>query len=215
MKIFLDTANVDQIREINSWGILSGITTNPTLVSKEGRDFKEVVLEICNIVDGPISAETVSLDCNGIMKEARELSSWHKNIVVKIPIIPEGLKAIKICAKEGIKTNATLCFSINQALLTAIAGATYVSPFVGRIDDGGWDGFELVRNIAPIFIYYGLKTQIIAASIRHPLHVVEAAQAGAHITTLPYAVAQKMIKHPLTDIGIERFLADWKKLTKK
>ena len=213
MKIFLDTAKVEHIKEINSWGILAGVTTNPTLVAREGKNFKETVIEICEIVDGPVSAEAVSLDFEGIMKEARELSTWHKNVVVKIPIISEGLKAVKQCAKEGIKTNVTLCFSANQALLSAIAGATYVSPFVGRIDDIGWNGFDLIRDIIPIFKQYDLKTEVIAASIRHPLHVVEAAKVGSHIVTIPFNIAEKMVKHPLTDIGIERFLADWNKLS--
>ena len=213
MKIFLDTAKVEDIKEINSWGILAGVTTNPTLVAREGKNFKETVIEICEIVDGPVSAEAVSLDYEGIMKEARELSSWHKNVVVKIPVISEGLKAVKQCAKEGIKTNVTLIFSVNQALLSAIAGATYVSPFVGRIDDIGWDGFDLIRDIIPIFKQYDIKTEVIAASIRHPLHVVEAAKAGSHIVTIPFNIAEKMVKHPLTNIGIEKFLADWNKLS--
>ncbi len=212
MKIFLDTANIDHIREINSWGILAGVTTNPTLVAKEGKNFKETVIEICNIVNGPVSAEAVSLDYEGIMKEARDIATWHKHVVVKIPIIPEGLKATKQCAAEGIKTNLTLCFSVNQAMLAAIAGATYVSPFVGRIDDIGWDGFQLIRDIIPIYRQYGLKTEVIAASIRSTLHVTEAAKAGSHIATIPYNIAEKMVQHPLTDSGIERFLADWKKL---
>jgi transaldolase len=215
MRIFLDTANVEHIREINSWGILSGVTTNPTLVAKEGRNFKDVVMEICGIVDGPISAETVSLDTDGMMKEAREFSSWHKNIIVKIPMISEGLKAVKICAAEGIKTNVTLVFSVSQALLAAIAGATYISPFAGRIDDTSWDGFELIRDLVPILDYYDLKSQIIAASLRHPLHVVEAARSGAHIVTIPYNLAIMLVKHPLTDIGIQKFLEDWKKVPKK
>jgi transaldolase len=214
MKIFLDTANIDEIREINSWGILSGVTTNPSLVAKEGKDFKETVLEICKIVDGPISAEAVSMDAEGIIKEGRELASWHPNIVVKIPIMPEGLKAVKVLSSEGIKTNVTLVFSTNQALLAAIAGANYVSPFVGRIDDTSWDGFDFIRDVIPIFYNYNLETEVIAASIRHPMHVVEAARAGAHIVTIPAGIARQMVKHPLTDIGIERFLKDWDKVPK-
>jgi len=215
MRIFLDTANVDHIREINSWGILSGVTTNPTLVAREGKDFKETVLEICDIVDGPVSAETVSLEAGGMLKEAREFSSWHKNVIIKIPAVAEGLKAVKQCKKEGIKTNVTLVFSLNQALLAALAGATYVSPFVGRLDDTGWDGFEFVRDLVPLLDYYDLETQVISASIRHPMHVVEAARAGSHIATVPYKIVKQMIKHPLTDIGIDRFLKDWEKVPKK
>ncbi|MCE1247508.1 MAG: fructose-6-phosphate aldolase [Firmicutes bacterium] len=214
MKIFLDTANIDEIREINSWGILDGVTTNPSLVAKEGKDFRETVMEICKIVDGPISAEAVSMDAEGIIKEGRELASWHPNIVVKVPIMPEGLKAVKVLSSEGIKTNVTLVFSTNQALLAAIAGANYVSPFVGRLDDTGWDGFDFIRDVIPMFDYYALDTEIIAASIRHPMHVTEAARAGAHIVTIPYGIAKQMVKHPLTDLGIERFLKDWEKVPK-
>ncbi len=214
MKIFLDTANVEHIREINSWGILAGVTTNPSLVAREGRKFKDVVMEICEIVDGPISAEVVSMDAEGMLKEARELASWHKNIVIKIPMTEEGLKAVKKCKEEGIKTNVTLVFSINQALLAAMAGATYISPFVGRLDDTAWNGFDLIHDLVPILEYYKYDSQIIAASIRHPLHVVEAARAGAHIVTIPYKIAKLMVKHPLTDIGIERFLKDWEKVPK-
>lgn len=214
MKIFLDTANVEHIREINSWGILSGVTTNPSLVARSGRKFKDVVIEICNIVDGPISAEAVSPDAEGMLKEAREASSWHQNVVVKIPMTPEGLKAVKLCKNEGIKVNVTLIFSVSQALLAAIAGADYISPFVGRIDDTSWDGLELIRQLIPILERYQFSSQVIAASIRHPLHVAEAAKAGAHIVTLPYEVITKLVKHPLTDIGIERFLNDWKKVPK-
>lgn len=214
MKFFLDTANVEHIREINSWGILSGVTTNPSLVAREGRKFKDVVLEICDIVDGPVSAETVSPDAEGMIEEARKLSSWHEQVVVKIPMTEEGLKAVKVCADQGIRTNVTLIFSISQAILAATAGAYIVSPFIGRIDDISWDGFEMIREMVPIFDYYNYKTQILAASIRHPMHVVEAAKAGAHIITMPYKVAKKLTKHPLTDIGIERFLADWEKAVK-
>lgn len=212
MKIFIDTANVNEIREANSWGVISGVTTNPSLIAKEGRDFKEVVKEITSIVDGPISAEVISLDHEGMIKEARELSKIHKNIVVKIPMTIEGLKAVNILSKEGIKTNVTLIFSSAQALLAAKAGASYVSPFVGRIDDVGSEGMELIRGITQIFNNYDIKTEIIAASIRSPMHVIDAAMAGADIATIPYKVLVQMTKHPLTDIGIEKFLDDWKKV---
>ena len=212
LKIFIDTANVNEIREANSWGVISGVTTNPSLIAKEGRDFKEVVKEITSIVDGPISAEVISLDHEGMVKEARELSKIHKNIVVKIPMTIEGLKAVNILSKEGIKTNVTLIFSSAQALLAAKAGASYVSPFVGRIDDVGSEGMELIREITQIFNNYDIKTEIIAASIRSPMHVIDAAMAGADIATIPYKVLVQMTKHPLTDIGIEKFLDDWKKV---
>jgi transaldolase len=215
MKIFIDTANIEQIREVNSWGILDGVTTNPSLVAKEGCDFKTRLNEICSVVDGPISAEAVSMEAEGMVKEARELSKMHKNIIVKIPMIAEGLKAVKILSKEGIKTNVTLVFSPNQALLAAKAGATYVSPFVGRLDDISHNGMDLVEDIVTIFDNYGFKTQVIAASIRHPVHVTEAALAGAHVATIPYDVLKKMLKHNLTDEGIQKFLKDWEKVPKK
>ena len=215
MKIFIDTANLDQIKEINSWGILDGVTTNPTLVAKEGCDFETRVRDICQVVDGPISAEAVSMEAEGMIKEARQLSKIHKNIIVKIPMTSEGLKAVKVLSKEGIKTNVTLVFSPNQALLAAKAGATYVSPFVGRLDDISHDGMALVRDIVTIFRNYGFKTQVIAASMRHPVHVTEAALAGAHVATIPYDVLKKMIKHNLTDEGIQKFLKDWEKVPKK
>jgi transaldolase len=215
MRIFIDTANVDQIREANSWGILDGVTTNPTLVAKEGRDFKQVIQEICSIVDGPISAEAVSVEAEGMVKEARELSKIHSNVVVKVPMTAEGLKAVKLLSKEGIKTNVTLVFSANQALLAAKAGATYVSPFIGRLDDISHTGMDLVRDIVTIFDNYGFKTQIIAASIRHPVHVTEAALAGAHVATVPFDILKKMLRHNLTDEGIQRFLKDWEKVPKK
>jgi transaldolase len=215
MKIFIDTANLDQIREVNSWGILDGVTTNPSLVAKENRDFVALVKEICSIVDGPISAEAISMDSDGMIKEARELSKLHKNIIVKIPMTSEGLKAVKVLSREGIKTNVTLVFSPNQALLAAKAGATYVSPFVGRLDDISHDGMALVRDIVTILKNYGFKTQVIAASMRHPVHVSEAALAGAHIATVPYDVLKKMLKHNLTDEGIQKFLKDWEKVPKK
>lgn len=215
MKIFIDTANLDQIKEVNSWGILDGVTTNPTLVAKEGCDFETRVRDICQVVDGPISAEAVSMNAEGMIKEARELSKMHKNIIVKIHMTDEGLKAVKVLSKEGIKTNVTLVFSPNQALLAAKAGATYVSPFVGRLDDISHDGMDLVRDIVTIFRNYGFKTQVIVASIRHPVHVTEAALAGAHVATVPYDVLKKMLKHNLTDEGIQKFLKDWEKVPKK
>jgi transaldolase len=215
MKIFIDTANLDQIKEVNSWGILDGVTTNPTLVAKEGCDFETRVRDICQVVDGPISAEAVSMNAEGMIKEARELSKMHKNIIVKIHMTDEGLKAVKVLSKEGIKTNVTLVFSPNQALLAAKAGATYVSPFVGRLDDISHDGMDLVRDIVTIFRNYGFKTQVIVASIRHPIHVTEAALAGAHVATVPYDVLKKMLKHNLTDEGIQKFLKDWEKVPKK
>ena len=215
MKVFIDTANLDQIKEINSWGILDGVTTNPTLVAKEGCDFETRVRDICQVVDGPISAEAVSMEAEGMIKEARQLSKIHKNIIVKIPMTSEGLKAVKVLSKEGIKTNVTLVFSPNQALLAAKAGATYVSPFVGRLDDISHDGMALVRDIVTIFRNYGFKTQVIAASMRHPVHVTEAALAGAHVATIPYDVLKKMIKHNLTDEGIQKFLKDWENVPKK
>ena len=215
MKIFIDTANLDQIKEINSWGILDGVTTNPTLVAKEGCDFETRVRDICQVVDGPISAEAVSMEAEGMIKEARQLSKIHKNIIVKIPMTSEGLKAVKVLSKEGIKTNVTLVFSANQALLAAKAGATYVSPFVGRLDDISHDGMALVRDIVTIFRNYGFKAQVIAASMRHPVHVTEAALAGAHVATIPYDVLKKMLKHNLTDEGIQKFLKDWENVPKK
>lgn len=210
MKIFLDTANIDEIKEGESWGIVDGVTTNPSLIAKEKRDFKQVVKEICDIVDGPISAEVISEDSEGMISEARELVKIHKNIVIKIPMTVEGLKAVSILSKERIKTNVTLIFSPNQALLAAKAGATYVSPFLGRLDDVGSQGMDLVRTIVEIFFNYDYDTEVIAASIRHPLHVVDAALAGAHIATIPMKVLQQMVKHPLTDKGIESFMNDWK-----
>ncbi|RLJ03111.1 MAG: fructose-6-phosphate aldolase [Candidatus Aenigmatarchaeota archaeon] len=214
MKIFLDTANVEQIKEANDWGIIDGVTTNPSLIAKEGRDFKEVVEEICGIVDGPISAEVVSLDAKGMVKEGRELAKIHDNINIKIPMTSEGLKAVKELSARGIQTNVTLVFSANQALLAAKAGATFVSPFVGRLDDNGQEGMQIVRDIVQIYLNYAFDTEIIVASTRHPLHVLDAAKAGAHIATVPWRVLQLMVKHPQTDIGIEKFLADWEKVPK-
>jgi len=215
MKFFIDTANVNAIREIAALGVVDGVTTNPTLIAKEGRDFLEVLQEICEIVDGPISAEVISLEAEGMVEEARKLAKIHKNIVVKIPITQEGLKATRALSREGIKTNVTLIFSSNQALLAAKAGATYVSPFVGRLDDVGQVGMNVVREIVIIYKNYGYPTQVIVASIRHPLHVIEAALAGAHVATIPPSVIEQLLKHPLTDIGIQRFLADWEKVPQK
>lgn len=212
MKFFIDTANVDEIRLASEMGILSGVTTNPSLVAKEGRDFMQVLQEIVEIVNGPISAEVISLDAKGMVAEAEPFLRVHDNITIKVPMTAEGLKAVKVFSERGIKTNVTLIFSANQALLAARAGATFVSPFVGRLDDISQDGIQLIRDIADIFQIHGIGTEIIAASIRHPLHVTQAALAGAHIATCPYAVIEQMIKHPLTDKGIERFLADWGKM---
>jgi transaldolase len=214
MKIFLDTANVEHIREANSWGIIDGVTTNPTLIAKEGRDFREVVKEICEIVDGPISAEVVSMKSDEMVEEAQDLVKIHKNIIIKVPLMPEGLKTIKKLKELNIKTNATLVFSANQALLAAKAGATYVSPFIGRLDDIGHVGMDIIRDIMIIFENYGFETQVIVASIRNPIHVIDAAIAGAHVATVPWPILQKMVKHSLTDVGIQRFLDDWEKVPK-
>ena len=214
MKIFVDTADLKEIEELASWGVIDGVTTNPTLVAKTGLSFKDIVNKIFDLVDGPISLEAVSTKAKDIVKEARELSRIHKNVVVKIPMTEEGLKAIKQLSREGVKTNVTLVFSANQALLAAKAGATYVSPFVGRLDDIGHDGMEVVRDIVQIFRNYDIKTKVIVASVRHPLHVIEAARIGADIATVPPQIIRKMIKHSLTDVGIKRFLEDWKKVPK-
>jgi len=211
VKFFLDTANVDEIRTVNEWGILAGVTTNPTLVAKEGRDFEAVIKEICSIVDGPVSAEVLATDAAGMVREAETYASWAPNVVIKVPLTAEGLKATRALANKGIKTNVTLIFSPNQALLAARAGATYVSPFLGRLDDISFDGMQLVRDVVEIFWTHDIETEVIAASIRHPLHMVEAAKAGAHIATAPFKVYQQMLHHPLTDIGIKRFLEDWEK----
>ncbi|MBE3586799.1 MULTISPECIES: fructose-6-phosphate aldolase [Desulfofundulus] len=215
MQLFLDTANVEEIRKAYALGVISGVTTNPSLIAREGRDFAEVVREITTIVDGPISAEAVSLDAEGMIAEAEELAAIHPNIVVKIPMTAEGLKAVKVLATRGIKTNVTLVFSANQALLAALAGATYVSPFAGRLDDVGHDGMELIQEIMAIYSNYDFPTKVIAASIRHPVHVILAARAGADIATVPYKVLMQMLKHPLTDAGIEKFLADWARVPRK
>jgi len=210
MKLFIDTANVAHIREIESWGVICGVTTNPSLIAKEGRNFEEVVKEITSIVDGPISAEVIDTMHAGMVKEARELVKIHPNIVIKIPMTGEGLKATKILTAEGVKTNVTLVFSAAQALLAARAGATYVSPFLGRLDDIGMDGMNLIEEIVEIFDMHNIGTEIIAASIRNPIHVLSAARLGAHIATVPYATLVQMLNHPLTDSGIARFLEDWK-----
>lgn len=215
MRFFIDTANIDEIKEINKWGIISGVTTNPSLIAKEGRKFEEVVKEITDIVNGPISAEVISLDSDGMLKEARELVKIHPNIVIKVPMTSEGLKTVSILKEEGVKTNVTLIFSANQALLAARAGATYVSPFVGRLDDISNEGLFVIEDIVQIFNIHDIDTQIIAASIRHPIHVMDAAKAGAHIATIPYKVFLQMLNHPLTDIGIEKFLKDWDSLKTK
>lgn len=215
MKLYLDTANVKEIQEGVNLGLVDGVTTNPSLVVKEGRNFKEVLLEICNLVDGPISAEVVSLEAEAMVREGRDLAKVHKNVVVKVPLIPEGLKATKKLAAEGIRVNVTLCFSPTQALLAAKAGAWCVSPFIGRLDDVSSDGMELIRQIVTIYTNYDFKTQVLVASVRHPQHVVEAALAGGHICTMPYSVFQQLIKHPLTDIGLKKFLADWDAAGKK
>ena len=209
MRFFLDTANIEHIKEANEMGVICGVTTNPSLVAKEGRDFNEVIKEITEIVDGPISGEVISENAQGMIKEGRKIAAIHKNMIVKIPMTAQGLKATKVLASEGIKTNVTLIFSVTQALLAANAGATYVSPFLGRIDDISMDGMELVRNIADIFAIHGIETEIIAASVRNPIHVIQAAQAGADIATIPYSLVLQMIKHPLTDQGLEKFKADW------
>ncbi len=211
MKIFLDTANLEEIRAGAALGIVDGVTTNPSLVSKEGMEFKTLVQKICEIITGPVSAEVVATQSTGMVKEARELSKIAENIVVKLPTTVEGVKALKICAAEEIKTNLTLVFQPLQALVVAKAGATFCSPFLGRLDDIGQDGMGLIDEIRLIYDNYGFATQLLAASLRHPLHVVQAAKSGADIATIPYKVFQQMLKHPLTDIGLERFLADWKK----
>ena len=214
MKLFVDTANVDEIRQANDMGVICGVTTNPSLIAKEGRDFVEVVKEITTIVDGPISAEVISLQADKMVEEAKPLAALHKNIIIKIPMCAEGLKAVKQLTKLGIKTNVTLIFSAAQALLAARAGATYVSPFLGRLDDIGTNGMILIEEIADIFKLHNIKTEIIAASIRNPIHVIDAARAGCDIATVPYKVIAQMINHPLTDKGIERFLKDWETVPK-
>jgi len=215
MRIFLDTANIDEIRQAAKLGVISGVTTNPSLVAKEKRaDMKAVVREVSSIVEGPISAEVLSLEPEAMIREARDVSSWSPNVVVKIPMSASGLEAISVLSKEGVRTNLTLCFSLNQAILGGIVGATYVSSFVGRLDDIGHDGMELVADIVKVYEHYKISTQVIAASIRHPLHVSAAAKAGAHVATVPYSVLMQMIRHPLTEMGIARFAEDWHRISK-
>ena len=212
MEFFLDTASLEEIREAAKWGVVSGVTTNPTLMAREGDvEFSETIKEICDIIDGPISAEVVSVKAEDMIEEARPISKWHPNVVVKIPMTPDGLQAIKVLSSEGIKINTTLIFTANQALLAAKAGAYIVSPFVGRLDDISEDGMQVIRDTVQIFKNYGIATKVLAASIRHPRHITEAAKAGAHIATMPLSVLKQAMKHPLTDIGLERFLKDWEK----
>jgi transaldolase len=212
MKIFLDTANVEEIRRMNDLGIIDGVTTNPSLIAREKKKFKDLVTEITGIADFPISIEAVSTQADAMVKEAKEIASIAPNIVVKIPMIEEGLKATKILARDGIKTNVTLVFSTNQALLAAKAGATYVSPFIGRLDDLGHEGMQIIRDTVQIYQNYAYRAQVIVASIRHPVHVIDAAKIGAHVATIPPEVLKKMIGHPLTDAGLQRFLEDWRKV---
>ena len=212
MKFFLDTANIDEIRDAAAYGLIDGVTTNPSLVSKEKRPFKEILLEIADIVDGPISAEVVSTDADGILREAYDLAKLHRNIVIKVPMIKEGMKALKQLSKDGIRTNVTLIFGCNQALIAAKLGATYVSPFVGRFDDVSEVGMNLVADIVRIFANYEFPTEVLVASCRNPLHIREAALLGAHVATMPYKVLEQLLEHPLTDIGLERFLKDWEKV---
>ena len=214
MKFFIDSADIAEIKEAASMGIIDGVTTNPSLVAKTGRRFRDSLVEICDVVRGPVSAEVVSTQVDGMMKEARELAALRPNIVVKIPLLPEGLKAVKICTEEGIRTNVTLCFSANQALLAAKAGASYISPFVGRLDDVSSDGMAVVADILEIYENYGFDTQVLVASVRHPVHVLEAAKLGAHVATCPLSVLLQLTKHPLTDAGLAKFLADWEKVPK-
>lgn len=215
MKFFIDTANINEIKEAAALGILDGVTTNPSLVAKEGKDFRKLLDEILAVVNGPVSAEVISTDYDGILKEAHELAKIHHNIVIKVPLIKEGLKAVRTLSLENIKTNVTLCFSPSQALLAAKAGATYISPFVGRLDDISHDGMELISQIVQIYKNYNYKTQVLVASIRHPLHLVEAALMGADVCTMPFSVIDKLFYHPLTDLGLEKFLSDWKKSQNK
>jgi transaldolase len=213
MELYLDTADVDEIREIASWGVLSGVTTNPTLIAREGRDFGEVIAEICSIVDGPVSAEVISTQRDGMIREGREKAKWHENVVIKIPMCPEGLSAVSVLESEGVRCNVTLVFSAVQGYMAALAGASFVSPFVGRLDDTGGDGIEVVAQLVEIFETHGFDTQVIAASIRHPTHVLQAALAGAHIATVPASVVRKLALHPLTDRGLEQFMADWERFS--
>jgi len=215
MKLFVDTANIEEIKAAARWGVIAGVTTNPSLIAKEGKDFKTVVAEICQLIDGPISAEVTALDSAGMITQGKEIAKWHKNIVIKIPLTEEGIVACKALSDAGIKTNVTLCFSANQAIMAALAGATYVSPFIGRLDDINEDGMQLIADIRQIYTNYGYKTQILAASIRHPVHITKSALLGADVATVPYKVLQMMFKHPLTDSGLKKFMEDWEKLQKK
>lgn len=215
MKIFIDTASIEEIREAAALGILDGVTTNPSLVAKEGRDFRKLLDEILAIVDGPVSAEVISTDYESIVKEGRELAKIHHNIVVKVPLIKEGIKAVKTFSEEGIRTNVTLCFSPSQAVMAAKVGATYISPFVGRLDDVSTNGMELINQIVSIYRNYNYETEVLVASVRHPLHFVEACLIGADVCTMPFSVIDRLYAHPLTDIGLEKFLADWNKANKK
>jgi len=212
MQIFIDTADIEEIRDAAAMGVIDGVTTNPSLVAKTGRPFKDVLVDICEVVDGPISAEVIATDYEGIVSEARKLAAMHENIVVKVPLIAEGLKAVQTLSTEGIRTNVTLCFSPTQGLLAAKAGATYVSPFVGRIDDISGNGMEIIEQLVAIYQNYGLSTQVLVASVRHPVHVVQASLIGADVATIPHKVIHQLVKHPLTDIGLERFLADARKI---
>lgn len=212
MKIFIDSADMGEIREAAAMGVIDGVTTNPSLIAKSGRKLETVIRDICEVVDGPISAEVIATDTEGILAEGRKLAALHRNVVVKVPLIAAGIKAVKVFAQEGIKTNVTLCFSAPQALLTAKAGATYISPFLGRIDDAGGDGLELIAQLVTIYRNYGFATEILCASIRHPVHLVRCAEMGAHVATIPHSVILQLLKHPLTDIGLARFLEDAKKI---
>jgi transaldolase len=214
MKFFIDTADVKEIREAAAMGLVDGVTTNPSLVARTGRKFRDVLLEICDIVKGPVSAEVVGTKYDDMMREARELSKLRENIVVKIPLIPEGLKAVRTCTDEGIRTNVTLCFTATQALLAAKAGASYISPFVGRLDDISTDGMQVIGEILEIYDHYGFATEVLVASVRHPMHVQHAARMGAHVATCPFSVLLQLAKHPLTDVGLAKFLADWEKVPK-
>jgi transaldolase len=214
MKFFIDTADIKEIREAAAMGLVDGVTTNPSLVAKTGRKFRDVLVEICDIVKGPVSAEVTSTQYDGIMREARELAALRNNVVVKIPLIPEGLKAVRSCADEGIRTNVTLCFSGTQALLAAKAGASYISPFVGRLDDVATDGMQLISEILEIYDNYDFATEVLVASVRHPMHVQQAARMGAHVATCPFSVLLQLSKHPLTDLGLAKFLSDWEKVPK-
>lgn len=212
MKIFIDSGDIAEIKEAQSMGVIDGVTTNPSLLAKAGKPTRQVIAEICEVVDGPISAEVVAIDREGILREGRELAQIHRNVVVKVPLIDEGLKAVRVFAEEGIRTNVTLCFSPAQALLAAKAGATYISPFVGRIDDTAGDGMDLIAQIVTIYKNYGFATEVLTASVRHPVHLVQAAMLGAHVATLPLKVIKQLLKHPLTDLGLAQFLADAKKI---